>query len=78
MKLYNISSAGTFLSKVVNCTGGAWYVRPDGERADLKEMARFLIRTGMADQLDGIREIDLRLDNSADTVMLMNYAAQMN
>ena len=37
-----------------------------------------LINSGMANQLDGIREIDLRLENQDDAVMLMDFAAQMN
>jgi len=78
MKLYNISSPEKFLRKVLSCTGRAYCVQSGGQPTDLKELARFLINSGMANQLDGIREIDLRLENQDDAVMLMDFAAQMN
>ena len=78
MKLYNIPSAGKFLRKIAACKGEARCVQPDGKVTDLKAMSQFLIRSGMADQLDGIREIDVRLEDQSDAVMLMRYAAQMN
>ena len=78
MKLYNIPSAGKFLRKIANCQGEVRCVKPDGEITDLKAMARFLIQSGMADQLGGIREIDVRLEDQSDAILLMNFAAQMN
>ena len=78
MKLYDIPSAGRFLRKIAGCKGEVRCAKPDGEITDLKSMARFLIQSGMADQLGGIREIDVRLEDQSDAVMLMKFAAQMN
>lgn len=78
MKIFNIPNAGCFLRKVMTCSGSARCVQADGASTDLKEMARFLIQSGMADRIGHIDEINLTLEDHADAIMLMNFAAEMN
>lgn len=78
MKLFNIPNAERFLRKVMACSGSARFIEADGKVSDLKAMAQSLIQSGMASRIGGIDEIDLSLEDHADAIMLMNYAAEMN
>lgn len=78
MKLYNIPNAEMFLRKVMTCTGSAHFIKADGNASDLKAMAQSLIQSGIAGRIGSIDEINLSLENHADAIMLMNYAAEMN
>lgn len=77
MKLYNISNAGEFLNRVLECKGMVYAVEPDGKAQDLKELAQYLIGSGMADKIDGFREIDLAVEKPVDRTLLLNYVAGM-
>ena len=78
MKIYNIANAERFLGRVLSLEGEAYSVKADGQRQDLKEMARFLISSGMADRLGVIRELDVKLENESDAMRLISYAMEMN
>lgn len=78
MKLYSIPSAEMFLRKVMTCIGSAHFINIDGTASDLKALAQSLIQSGMASRIGSIDEINLSLENHADAIMLMNYAAEMN
>ena len=77
MKLYNISNAGEFLTRVLDCKGMVYAVESDGRAQDLKELAQYLISSGMAGKIEGIREIDLAVEKPVDRTLLLNYVAGM-
>ena len=66
------------MQKILECTGRIYKREADGSGRDMREMAQYLIDSGMADQITSIREIDLVIENVDDMVMLLNYAAGMH
>ena len=78
MKLYNIPNARRFMEKILECTGRIYKREADGSAQDMREMAQYLINSGMADQITGIQEIDLVIESVDDMVILLNYAAGMH
>ena len=77
MKLYTISNAEEFLTRVLDCKGMVYAIEADGKAQDLKALAQYLISTGMAGKIDGFREIDLVFEKSVDRTLLLNYVAGM-
>lgn len=77
MKLFNIDNAERFFERVLRCQGDVYCVEADGRRSDLKRVAEYCMRSGMAAHMTGIDEIDLQVDRDTDVVFLMNYASQM-
>lgn len=73
MKIYGISNVSAFLDRVMRCKGKVYSVESDGETRDLKATAGYLINSGIAGHLAGIREIDLDVEKPADVRMLMTY-----
>ena len=51
--------------------------KPMAERRTLKELARYLISSGLADKIDGIHEIDLAVEKPVDRTLLLNYVEGM-
>lgn len=47
------------------------------KRRTLKELARYLISSGLADKIDGIHEIDLAVEKPVDRTLLLNYVEGM-
>ena len=78
MKIYNIANAEQFMGRVLNLKDEAYSVKADGQRQDLKEVARFLISSGMARQLGVIRELDVKVEDESDAMRLISYAMEMN
>lgn len=77
MKLFAISNTEKFLNKVLACSGMVYSVSANGEKTDLKAMARSLVRSGMAERMNGIKEIDLVFEHKDDAVKLLRFAAEM-
>ena len=77
MKLFNIDDAARFFDRVLRCQGDVYFVEDDGRRSDLKRVAEYCIRSGMAAHMKGIDEIQLQVERESDVVFLMNYACQM-
>ena len=69
MKLYNIPSARRFMEKILECTGRIYKREADGSAQDMRELAQYLINSGMADQITGIQEIDLVIESVDDMVI---------
>ncbi len=77
MKLYNISNVRQFLDAVLECDGKVSMVNTDGEKQNLKDMAHYLINTGMADKVDRIPELSVEVDSTSDGATLLYFAAHM-
>lgn len=77
MKLFAISNTETFLNKVLSCAGMVYSVSADGEKTDLKAMARYLERSGIAQKMNGIQEINLVFEHKDDAIKLLRFAAEM-
>ena len=61
MKFFDIQNTREFYENILRCSGEIRQIEADGSERDLKAMAGWLIGSGMADRLKGIREIDLRI-----------------
>ena len=77
MKFFNIQNTEEFLSRVQRCSGKVQTVEPDGSVKDLKATAEYLIRTGLAQRMKGIDEINLVIESPADMDSLFSYALGM-
>ena len=51
--------------------------KPMAKRRTLKELARYLISSGLADKIDGIHEIYLAVEKPVDRTLLLNYVEGM-
>ena len=77
MKLFAISNTEKFLNRVLSCSGTVYSVSAEGEKTDLKAMARYLVRSGMAERTNGIQEINLVFEHKDDALKLRRFAAEM-
>lgn len=77
MKFFDISNTGEFFNRVLRCSGEIHTIEPDGSEKDLKSMAEYLTRTGMASQMKGFKEINLKIQKPADIDILFSYAMEM-
>ena len=77
MKLFNINDARKFFERVLNCEGAVYCRDRDGKTYDMKRMAEYSIRSGMAEGMKGIDEIDLTFEKPSDVMAMLSYAKQM-
>ena len=77
MKLYNISDARHFFERVLTCNGTVYVTTPDGETQNLKNVAQYMISSGIANTLNGIREINVTAEMPSDGTSLLSYVANM-
>lgn len=77
MKFFGISNTGEFFDRVLRCKGEVHVIEADGTEKDLKQMAEYMTRNGLASNLRGISEIDLRIQKPSDIDVLFSYAMEM-
>ena len=77
MKFFNIQNTHEFYENVLRCEGEIHEIDANGNERDLKAMAGYLIGSGRTEQLNGIAEINLRVQNPADMNSLFAFALGM-
>ena len=77
MKIFNIKNPGEFLERVQKCEGRVYCVDADGRKWDLKQQAEYLKSSGMLRYMGPIDQMEISLENGADTAKLLNYMAEM-
>ena len=78
MKFFGVSNPNEFFRRVLRCDGGIHVVEADGTERDLKSMAEYVIKNGLAPQMKGFSEINLRIERPADMDILFSYAMEMS
>jgi len=78
MKIFNIKDGERFFERVLSCTGAVYVTDRAGRTSDLKQMAEYFIASGMAAQMKGIDEMNLRVEKKEDMISLMRFAMQMD
>ena len=77
MKFFNIQNPQEFYESVLRCEGEIHEIDADGSERDLKAMAGYLIGSGRTEQMKGIAEINLRVQDPADMNALFAFALGM-
>ncbi len=77
MKFYGILDSRAFFEQVQGCAGKVYRVDERGEKEDLKELAGYLMRSGLMDSFGAIPEINLALENAADFDRMLKYAFRL-
>ena len=78
MKLYNIPNARHFFERVLTCNGTVYVTASGGKTQNLKNIAQYMINSGIVNTLNGIREINVTAEMPSDGTKLLGYAASMN
>ena len=78
MKFFGISNTSEFFKRVLRCDGEIRVIEADGTEKDLKSMAEYMTKNGLAAQMKGFPEINLKIENPADMDILFSYAMEMS
>ena len=78
MKFFGISNTSEFFNRVLRCNGEIHVIEADGTEKDLKSMAEYMTKNGLAAQMKGFPEINLKIEKPADMDILFSYAMEMS
>lgn len=73
MKFFNITDTAAFFQKILDCKGNVYYCDSNGRIQDLKQAAQQLNAFGWFSRLEKLDEIDVIVEQSSDSSLLMRY-----